>query len=124
MNETDKEFIAACGLDCGSCDIRKLPFDLEAAERVVEWFKRQGWLKEHEGREEVLERSMYCKSCHGDRSVHWSADCWILKCCVDDKGLRFCFECESFPCERLVEWSKQNDHYAQALQRLREMHAQ
>lgn len=113
--------IAACGLDCGKCDIRLVPSDAIAAARIVSWFKEMGWLEEGEGVPEIIERSMYCKGCHGDRAVHWSADCWILKCCVDEKGLKYCFECDAFPCGRLEEWSKGNESYTAALNRLREM---
>jgi len=59
--------------------------------------------------------------CHGDRSLHWSPDCWILQCCVDEKGLRYCYECHVFPCERLREWAGQNEGYAQALERSQRM---
>jgi len=113
--------IAACGLDCGACPIRRMPFDSEAAAEVVAWFKQEGWLKENEGAAEAIERSMYCQGCHGDRSHHWDAECWILKCCVDDKGLKHCSECDTFPCNRLLQWSGQNEGYAKALQLLREM---
>ena len=77
-----------------------------------------GWLKEHEGVPEIIERGPYCCGCHGDRTVHRSADCWILQCCVDDKHLSFCYECETFPCSRLVEWAAQNARYTEALGRL------
>jgi hypothetical protein len=113
--------IAVCGLDCGACDIRLLPTDPQAAERVVSWFRQMGWLQPDEGVAEVLDRRMYCQGCHGDRSVHWSADCWILQCCVDDNGLELCHECPSFACERLKEWAEQNARYTQALQRLQQM---
>ena len=53
--------------------------------------------------------------------MHWSSDCWILRCCVDEKGHKFCYECDVFPCERLSERAEQNDHYGQALDRLKEM---
>jgi hypothetical protein len=114
--------MAACGLDCGECSIRKLPFDDDAAAEVVAWFKKMGWLKEGEGVADAIEQSMYCKGCLSDRSLHWSDDCWILKCCVDGKGLENCSECDTFPCDRLVEWSRQNEDYGKAFQRLREMH--
>ena len=71
--------------------------------------------------EQVLERRMYCTGCHGDREVHWSADCWILACCVDERGLANCSECMEFACDRLEEWAGQNDGYRTALARLREM---
>ena len=121
LKSTKKEMIAVCGLDCGSCEIRRAPNEPDVAQRLVAWFKKEGWLKEDEGINEVIERRMYCMGCRGDRSVHWSADCWILKCCVDDKGHEFCYECDLFPCERLLEWAKQSDDYNQALQRLKKM---
>ena len=114
----NKRMIAVCGLDCTNCDIRRVPTDAQAAQRIVGWFRSMGWLKENEGVPEIIERSMYCTGCRGDRALHWSADCWILQCCVDDKGLAFCHECHDFPCERLSEWASQNDRYAEALSQL------
>lgn len=118
MSDARESSLAACGLDCGSCDIRRLPSDPEAADRVVVWYRSKGWLGEHEGVSEAIARSMYCNGCLGDRTVHWSADCWILKCCVDGKGLKSCSACESFPCTALTSWSKQNASYGQAFERL------
>ena len=116
-----KAMIAACGLDCAVCDIRLVPTDEQAAQRIVGWFRSMGWLKENEGVPEIIDRKMYCQGCHGDRAVHWSADCWILKCCIDDKGLQHCHECSDFACEELVKWAAENDGYTQALNRLRQM---
>jgi hypothetical protein len=113
--------IAACGLDCGSCEIRLAPIDPEAARVLVEWFRSQGWLSPEEGMAQVQERKMYCTGCLGDRTVHWSADCWILQCCVDEHGLSNCSQCAAFPCERLEAWAQQNSGYQAALQRLRDM---
>lgn len=119
--EDQKWLTAVCGLDCGSCDIRRAPTDAVAAQRILAWFREMGWLDENEGLSEVIQRSMYCTGCRGDRSVHWSPDCWILKCCADEKGLDFCHECDVFPCEQLNEWSMENVQYAQALERLQRM---
>ena len=118
---TKPEMISVCGLDCGSCSIRRLPFDEDAAAEAIAWYKKQGWLKEKEGLAEAVERSMYCCGCHGDRSIHWSADCWILQCCVDEKHLKHCSECDTFPCDRLVDWSKTDESYGKALVRLQTM---
>ena len=117
------EMIAACGLDCGACSIRRLPFDESAAAEVLPWYREMGWLKENEGVSEAIKKKMICNGCHGDRKAHWSADCWILQCCVDAKGLQHCSECDAFPCTRLVEWSKTDESYGQAFARLRSMHA-
>jgi hypothetical protein len=113
--------IAVCGLDCTGCPLLNATTDESAAQDLVGWFKQEGWLKEHEGTAELMAQGPYCRGCRGDRSIHWSADCWILKCCVDDKGLEFCYECGSFPCQRLIDWAKQNEHYSQALNRLLRM---
>ncbi|MFN2164839.1 MAG: DUF3795 domain-containing protein, partial [Anaerolineae bacterium] len=59
--------------------------------------------------------------CHGDRAAHWSADCWILRCCVDERGLESCAECVEFPCARLLEWAHGDAQYEQALARLQAM---
>jgi hypothetical protein len=115
------EEIAACGLDCGECPIRRMPFDEVAAASVIAWFRREGWLKEEEGLAEALERHMYCEGCHGDRSIHWDAECWILHCCVDDKGLDNCSRCDGFPCDRLEDWARKGARYDEALERLRRM---
>jgi hypothetical protein len=115
------QLIAVCGLDCTGCPLRKAATDESAAQDLVGWFKHEGWLKEHEGAAEIMARGPYCQWCRGDRSVHWSANCWILECCVDDKGLEFCYECEAFPCQRLTDWAKQNEQYTQALDRLHGM---
>ena len=82
----DTSWLAACGLDCGPCEIRLAPEDEAAARVVVDWFRSQGWLAEGEGMAQVLERKMYCTGCLGSRETHWSADCWILHCCVDERG--------------------------------------
>lgn len=113
--------IAVCGLDCGGCEIRLAPTNADAAHSVIAWFKQMGWLAEDEGLAEVIERRMYCQGCRGDRSLHWSADCWILKCCVDDRNLVSCHECDAFPCEKLGAWSRQNTSYTEALSRLQRM---
>jgi len=118
------EWIAACGLDCESCTLRRLPFDDDALAECEAWFRDMGWLKASEGKAEILDRKMYCNGCKGDRSIHWSVDadgcvsCWILGCCVDRNGLDFCSQCDEFPCDRLTEWSKENEGYAAAFARL------
>jgi len=125
MRPMENEWISACGLDCEACEIRRLPFDSEAAEVCVAWYREMGWLAEDEGAAEAIERKMTCCGCKGDRAIHWSVSdgkiCWILECCVDQRGHEFCSQCTEFPCERLVGWAQQNDGYGQALERLRRM---
>jgi len=103
----EERLIAACGIDCTGCDIRRAVADPELRRRIIAWFK------EERGRD-VNPEAIRCTWCRGDRDGHWSADCWILHCCVDEKGLAHCFQCAEFPCARLVKWSKQNEGYGRA----------
>ena len=116
-----EKHIAACGLDCSKCPIPEINKDLETAQKWVGQFREWEMLKEGEGAEEIMARGPYCVNCHGERSVHWSANCQILKCCVDEKGLENCSQCEEFACERLVEWSKERPQHARALETLRQL---
>ncbi|MFO7696419.1 MAG: DUF3795 domain-containing protein [Anaerolineae bacterium] len=111
--------MAACGLECSTCTLRTYPEDPAAANEILAWFHRQGWLKEGEGLEQALARKMVCTGCHGSRETHWSADCWILQCAVDRRGLDNCSQCPEFACQRLLAWSTGNEGYAAALGRLR-----
>ncbi|MBU0595323.1 DUF3795 domain-containing protein [Candidatus Bipolaricaulota bacterium] len=121
----ENQWIAACGLDCEACEIRRLPFDTDAAAVCVAWYREMGWLTEADGVAEAIARKMTCCGCRGDRGLHWSVSdeeiCWILECCVDQRGQEFCSQCAEFPCERLAKWSQQNGGYRRALERLRRM---
>lgn len=121
MSQSTGAMIAACGLDCTACTLFLAKTDTKSAESLVAWFKQEGWLKAHEGAQEIMSRGPYCLGCHGDQSVQWSGDCWIRKCCVAEKGLRFCSQCKEFPCTKLSDWSQQNARYSAALDRLRSM---
>ena len=93
MESTGHNIIAACGLVCNECGIYKATSDPEVAEGVAKWFR------ENQG-VEMKAADVNCEGCRGNREKHWSADCWILKCCVDDHGLENCSQCEEFPCEK------------------------
>ena len=110
----DEPLMAACGLDCEECEIRLASDNPELASRISDWFHRHG-------SPEVVPEHVRCSGCKGDRAKHWSADCWILLCCVDKRGLEFCYECQAFPCVKLNEWAETDNRYKEALNRLKEM---
>ncbi|OYD15048.1 hypothetical protein CH333_06665 [candidate division WOR-3 bacterium JGI_Cruoil_03_44_89] len=113
MNK-ENQMVAVCGLDCGECDIHQASNNPEIARQIVDWFKKERDI-------EVKLEDIRCSGCKGDRTKHWSPDCWILKCCVDEKGLEFCSQCDDFPCEKLIEWAKGSEKYGDALNRLKGM---
>jgi hypothetical protein len=113
MSKPD-QLTGACGLDCEQCDIRWASDDPELARTIADWLK-QHWSPQ------VKSEDVHCSGCKGDRAKHWSADCWILQCCVDRKGLEFCYQCQDFPCSGLEEWAKGDKRYEKALSRLKKM---
>jgi hypothetical protein len=118
---TDERIIAVCGMDCTACPIRTADTKRESAEQLIGWWRSEGWMKEDEGVEDLMQRGPYCRGCRGDRNTHWSADCRILACAADEKGLAYCAECGEFPCAELTEWSKVEEMNAKAFDRLLQM---
>jgi len=114
MKESENIIMAACGLLCNDCDIYRATDSSELAEGIVNWFKENRGVR-------LNTADIHCKSCRGKRDKHWSPNCWILKCCVDEKKLDYCSQCVEFPCDRLEDWSKGSEGYAKALNRLKSM---
>ena len=110
----ESRMVAVCGLDCNECSIFQVSKNPEIARKIVDWFKKERGV-------DVKIEDVGCLGCKGDRTKHWSPDCWILKCCVDEKGLEFCYHCEGFPCEKLNKWAEGSKRYEEALNRLKEM---
>lgn len=108
----DRSMVAPCGLDCAVCDIYLAQTDGEVRQRMIRWFR------EHRGIE-LREEDVRCDGCRGDRGRHWSPECWILKCCVDERRLQFCNQCGEFACVRLQEWAATHEDYGRALARLK-----
>ncbi|MGC9399661.1 MAG: DUF3795 domain-containing protein [Anaerolineae bacterium] len=113
MHEANR-LLAVCGLQCGECDIRRAGEDATLAQQIATWFRR-------ERGKEVAFQQIRCGGCRGPREAHWSAECWILHCCVDEKGLSSCSECADFPCDRLRVWAAGDEGYSAALARLKRL---
>lgn len=106
-----EDIIAVCGLNCSECDVYRAPSDPDAMKRLLDWLN-----KDRPGR--VKPEQVRCGGCLGDRETHWSGDCHILRCAVDDKSLKSCSQCDEFACDRLTKWASGSKLYTQALERL------
>jgi hypothetical protein len=113
--------ITVCGLDCSKCDIYFIDEDKEIAKRLLGWFKKEGWRPELTTVQEFMQEGKFCEGCRGNREKHWSANCEILICCVDEKGLNSCHKCTEFICDKLEEWGNKNEKYTQGIERLRNL---
>ncbi len=106
----DKEYylIGACGLDCSECDINAATTNPELASQLANWMKKVDSLY-------VDPRDVRCKGCRSDIEDLWNKNCKIRQCCIEEKKLDFCNECNKFPCELLVDWSKKDKKNIEAL---------
>lgn len=101
-------WLAACGLDCGACSIH-----LRTEEELAHWRDRG-----------VDPDRIRCDGCRSDpQGCHWSGDCAIRACCLEQRGLFCCAECPDLPCEALRAWGQAWPHHARAVERLLEMRA-
>jgi hypothetical protein len=63
-----------------------------------------------------------CDGCHANTNRIWSPDCKILHCCVFNKKLANCSECQDFPCPYVIEFeSDQYAHHTAAIATLRKL---
>ncbi|MFX1325974.1 MAG: DUF3795 domain-containing protein [Promethearchaeota archaeon] len=110
---SENRIMAACGLICNTCPIHNAPNNPEVAQRLAEDFKGQ-W-------ENVKPEDFRCEGCWGEDEEIWSPDCEIRKCCIKEKKLKYCYECNVFPCDILKNWAKQNEGYMEGLNKLKEI---
>ena len=79
-----------CGLNCRACPVLVANQNNTVAARAAEWGMEP---------ENLV--------CHGCKSEHTAVFC--VKCemrtCAQEKGIEFCFECDSFPCTMLVNFN-------------------
>lgn len=98
-----------CGLDCSTCNLRDAAANPEKQRQFACWFREHLKI-------EVEPESVRCCGCRGQRAEHWSPDCWILNCCVDYHGRKFCSDCPEFPCRQLRDWAAQGPRFAAAFE--------
>jgi len=95
---SQKWLISVCGLNCAKCDIYQAGCgDKKLLDEIIEWFRK-------ERNEIVKPEQIKCEGCGGPLEFHWSSDCKMMLC-AKEKGLRFCFQCEDFPCSEVKEFS-------------------
>ncbi|MDD2596481.1 MAG: DUF3795 domain-containing protein [Candidatus Cloacimonetes bacterium] len=84
-----KELISPCGIYCGGCSL----YLAKDRPEIIPMLLQHG----------VTEDQLPCSGCRGEdgNCKHLDARCEQYAC-AQDKGVSFCFECEDFPCNRLL----------------------
>lgn len=113
MRHSDESLIAPCGIDCAKCQVYLAPSNPEIMAQTLRAFKQEENL-------ELRPDQVKCSGCPGTRECHFTPKCGILRCCVDEKGLRWCSECAEFVCGSLRAWAKMGQKYQDAIRRLEE----
>ena len=106
MEKSRRWWLACCGLDCGQCSIH-----LRTNEELDYW--------QQKGVDLNLIRCDGCRSAR--EGHHWSPDCKILACCLNERGHDFCAQCPDFLCQILKDFAEGVEHHARAVETLREM---
>ena len=106
MEKSRRWWLACCGLDCGQCSIH-----LRTNEELDYWQQKS-----------VDLNLIRCDGCRSAREGHhWSPECKILACCLDERGLDFCAQCSDFPCPIIEDFVEGVEHHARAVETLRKM---
>jgi len=104
-NERNLELVGFCGVCCGACTTYRAYNDND--ESLVEWEIRTGMPKEE----------IFCEGCRSGLVNKWCSECKFRKC-VEGKKIENCFQCETFPCKMLVDFSKTRPHRTLGLRNL------
>ncbi len=99
IKDTTSEWdLSFCGLNCTVCEIYLASHgDNELHDGLVKFFKENF---------DSNISSVSCERCRGETDKCWTSDCHF-RTCATEQGLTYCFECENFVCEELVEFGKQ-----------------
>ena len=112
--------LAACGIDCTECNlfIVTMEKDKKVAESLVEWFRSQGWIKQNDGAEAVLNKNPLCKGCwYITDDCFWKCGCGKIdfRICCEEKKINHCGECDDFPCEYYKKWTEMHEGHKKAM---------
>ena len=108
-----QKIISVCGLDCSNCQIYQAPINPRIASKLVRIFDKM-W-------DNVKPEDFHCSTCRGELSEYWTKECWIRDCCINDKKLEYCYQCQEFPCTGLEDRANKNKRYKIALNNLKKM---
>ena len=104
MKNNKNEYIAVCGLDCGSCDafIATQADDGELREKTAkEWTER--YRNDGRDRPPVRTEDINCGGCLSDGPIYlYCLRCKVRQCGLG-RGIKNCKECEEYRCGKLVK---------------------
>jgi len=104
-NMKKSQLLGICGVYCGACSTYRAYNDNDEA--LFDWVIKMGMPSDQ----------VFCKGCGSDLVNEWCGNCKFRKC-TKDKGVTYCFECDNFPCQMLIDFSKTRPHRTLGLRNL------
>ena len=86
------KLVAPCGLYCGGCPIFRASSDSALAEKLAQTLS-------------IPPEKVNCLGCRGEKGhirMMGEPVCPTYQCCIEQKGLQFCYQCDDFPCLKLA----------------------
>lgn len=102
------QLLGICGVYCGACSTYRAYNDNDEA--IFYWVAKMG----------IPPDQIFCKGCGSDLVNEWCCNCKFRKC-TKDKGVTYCFECDDFPCQMLIDFSKTRPHRTLGLRNLEKL---
>ncbi|VDN48361.1 conserved protein of unknown function [Petrocella atlantisensis] len=99
----NSRIVAPCGIDCFNCELYESNVTEVLRERISTNLK-------------IPKALVTCKGCHdGNQCLFLDLQgktCETLAC-ANDKGVDYCFECDTFPCKLLMPLANGADRFPQ-----------
>ena len=93
--------VAPCGLHCDICTMYRVYKD----KNPDLWQDTPKHFREQLGFQDTISlKEATCEGCRSDVLFEYCKNCNIRKCVLEEKGLNWCYECEDFPCEKLIDF--------------------
>ncbi|MBS7632833.1 DUF1028 domain-containing protein [Candidatus Bathyarchaeota archaeon] len=108
VNRKSSQLLGICGVYCGACSTYRAYNDNDEA--ILEWETRMGMPPDQ----------VYCKGCGSNLVNEWCGNCKFRKC-TKDKEVTYCFECDDFPCQMLIDFSRTRPHRSLGLRNLKKL---
>lgn len=100
----DFRYDTFCGLYCGACDVFIANMNSKVEALAQAWKMDLNQLK--------------CHGCKSTVNAIYCMDCDIKKC-AQNRDIEYCFQCEEYPCSRLVAFrNDEHPHHSIVLQNL------
>ena len=98
-----KKIIAPCGIDCFNCELYEENVTEEMQARLSAAIK-------------IPKEKITCKGCVGENQclfVDLEGRQCSTKACTNNKGVDYCFQCDTFPCAHLMPLADGADKFPQ-----------